>query len=353
MKMIPVAELTRFVVEVLEHYGVSGEDAKTTADVLVTTDSWGIGTHGTKLLGLYAKRLKAGGLKAKGRPRVSREGLSWAGVDADQAIGMVGSVFAMKTAMSKASQTGIAIVTVHNSCHFGAAGYYAFLAAQQGMIGLAMANDTPTVAAPGSKGPVFGTNPIAFGAPGGSHAPVVLDMATAVVAGGKITQALAAGRPIPEGWMVDLEGRSTTDGRLFAHSASLLPLAGFKGYGLAAMIEILSGVLSGSALRDKVGLWGHDLVKPSHHGHAFIAIDPILIAGQAFHRRMDELIDGVKASPVVGGLDPLCMPGENEHNERVAALTSGISLGDDVVKSLRVIAAEASLPFPFSLAESD
>jgi ureidoglycolate dehydrogenase (NAD+) len=350
MKTIPVAELTRFVVQVLEPYGVSAEDAEITADVLVTTDSWGIGTHGTKLLGLYAQRLKAGGLKAKGRPRVSREGPSWAAVDADQALGMVGSVFAMKTAMRKARQTGIAIVTVHNSCHFGAAGYYAFLAAQEGMIGLAMANDTPTVAAPGSKGPVFGTNPIAFGAPGGSHAPVVLDMATAVVAGGKITQAVAAGQPIPEGWMVDLEGRPTTDGKLFGHSASLLPMAGHKGYGMAAMIEILSGVLSGFALRDKVGLWAHDLVNPSHHGHVFIAIDPVMIAGDAFDQRMDELIDGVKASPVVEGTDPLCMPGEIEHNKRVAALKGGISLGDDVVESLRAAAAEASVALPSSLA---
>jgi LDH2 family malate/lactate/ureidoglycolate dehydrogenase len=304
-------------------------------------------------LGLYAKRLKAGGLKAKGRPKVSREGPSWAVVDADKAIGMVGSVFAMKTAMSKAGRTGIAIVTVHNSCHFGAAGYYAYLAARQGMIGLAMANDTPTVAAPGSKGPVFGTNPIAFGTPGGSHAPVVLDMATAVVAGGKITQALAAGQPIPEGWIVDFEGRPTTDGKLFAHSASLLPVAGYKGYGMAAMIEILSGVLSGSAMRGEVGLWGHDLVNPSDHGHAFIAIDPHMIAGRAFSRRMDEMIDGVKASPVVEGMESLFMPGEIEHNKRVAALQGGIPLGDDVVESLRATAAEASLVLASSLAASD
>jgi ureidoglycolate dehydrogenase (NAD+) len=171
-----------------------------------------------------------------------------------------------------------------------------------------------------------------------------------VVAGGKIVQAVATGKPIPEGWIVDGEGRTTTDGTLFGKGASLLPMAGHKGYGIAAMIEILSGVLSGSAVRGEVGLWAHDLVRPSNHGHVFIAIDPNLITGRdSFNQGMDKMIDGVKASPVVVGLNSLLMPGEIEHNKREAALKDGIPLGDDVVESLCATAAEASVSLPPSL----
>ena len=169
------------------------------------------------------------------------------------------------------------------------------------MICIAVANDTPSVAAPGSKGPVFGSNPFAFAAPGGAHPPVMLDMSTAVVAGGKVWQSVAAGKPIPEGWLVDTEGRATTDGTLYPDNASLLPVGGFKGYGLAIMIDVLAGVLSGANIRDKVGAWVYNPDTPTHHGHAFIVIDPRVINGsfESFQSGMNELIDGVKTCDTV------------------------------------------------------
>jgi LDH2 family malate/lactate/ureidoglycolate dehydrogenase len=348
MNKISVSSLKQFVLDVLAQCGVSPADAETTAEVLVTTDTWGVFTHGTKALRGYAKRLRAGGLNPTGRPAVEREGPAWALVNGDSSLAMVTGVFAMTTAIAKARASGIALVTVHNSCHFGAAGYYVHLAARENMIALAMANDVPSVAAPGSKGPVFGSNPFAFGAPGGAYPPVMLDISTAIVAGGKVWASLAEGRPIPGDWLVDSEGRPTTDGRLYPQRASLNPMAAHKGYGLALMIDVLSGVLSGSAVRDKVGSWTGDTPSiHTDHGHAFLVIDPAVVGpGIDFTGRMSSLIDGVKACPTIPASGPLKMPGEMEAGKAEQAAKEGIPLPDDVWESLRVAAGDASIPLP-------
>ncbi len=176
MKAIAVDELKAFVLQVLAKCGVGPEDAETTAEILVTTDTWGVYTHGTKALYAYTRRLRAQGLKPRGRPRVQKEGPAWALVDGDSSLGMVAGVFAMKLAIAKAKSSGVAFVVVRNSCHFGAAGYYASLAAVQGQIGIAVSNDVPSVAAPGSVGAVLGSNPFAFAAPSGHAGNLVLDI---------------------------------------------------------------------------------------------------------------------------------------------------------------------------------
>ena len=148
-KLVAVKDLDQFCRTALRRCGLNEEDAQRTADVLVTTDTFGVFTHGTKSLAGYIKRLRGGGLRADAVPQIVSEGPAWAIVDGQSAIGMVTSVFAMNTAMGKAATGGVAYVAVRNSCHFGAAGYYALLAARAGMIGMAMANDTPSMAVPG------------------------------------------------------------------------------------------------------------------------------------------------------------------------------------------------------------
>jgi len=165
--------------------------------VLVTTDSWGVFTHGTKLLGGYLTRVRAGGLRTDADPRVVSEGGAWAIVDGESVFGQVVATFAMKTAIEKARGSGIGYVGVRNSCHFGAAGYYAWLAAKENMIGQAMANDVPSMGVLGAKNAVTGTNPFAFAAPARAHDPILLDMALSTVAGGKIFAAHQRGEPIP------------------------------------------------------------------------------------------------------------------------------------------------------------
>src|SRR6266536_1575968 len=250
-----ISDLERFCLEALIKVGVSEADARTTTNVLVTTDTWGTFTHGTKALGAYIRRLRGGGLKTNGTPSVLAEGPAWAVVDGDSSLGMVSSVFAMHTAMDKAVTAGIALVGLRNNCHYGAAGYYAAMALEKDMIGISMANDIPTVNAPGARGPVMGSNPFGFAAPAGQEKHILLDIATSTVAGGKVFAAAALGKTIPGQWLLDANAQPTTDPTLFSHAASLTPLGGYKGYGLAFLIEVLAAILTGASIRWQVLSW--------------------------------------------------------------------------------------------------
>jgi LDH2 family malate/lactate/ureidoglycolate dehydrogenase len=319
---------------------MSNADSEMGADVLATTDAWGVFTHGTKSLAGYLRRLKAGGLRAQGKPRVIAEGGGWATVDGDASLGMVTSVFAMRTAIAKARQQGIAYVGVRNSCHFGAAGYYAWLAAREGLIGLAMANDIPSVAAPGSRGAVTGSNPLAYAVPAGKHRPMLLDISTATVAGGKVYAAKARGESIPNNWIIDATGQPTTDLSGFPHSCALLPMSGHKGYGLSLLIETLSGILSGAAVTWGVRSWSHDdATRHTLHGAAFLAIDvKCVLPEEQFTRKVEALIDEIHHAPRADGVERLLVPGELEWERYDRAMKEGIHLPGDVVENLKAAA---------------
>jgi len=342
---VSVANLHSFCLEALRKVGVNETDARTTADVLVTTDTWGTFTHGTKALRAYVRRLIGGGLRPSGRPKVVGEGPAWAMVDGDSSLGMVTSVFAMQTAMAKAATAGIACVGVNNNCHYGAAGCYAAMAVERNMIGLSMANDIPTVNATGAKGSILGSNPFAFAAPAGKERPVMLDMATSTVAGGKVFAAAALGKPIQPGWLLDLQGRPTLDATLFSHAASLTPLGGYKGYGIAFMIEILAAVLTSAAITWQVRSWTFsDASRPTGHGAMFIAVNiGAFLAVEDFKERMDHLIREVHASEKAEGVERIFVPGEIEFERREKALQEGIDLPDDVVASLHGLAEDLGL----------
>jgi len=342
---VSYSSLHRFVVEALRRVGVSDADARVTADVLATTDAWGIFTHGTKNVRGYLRRLKAGGLLAAGRPRLAAEGPAWGIVDGASALGMVTSVFAMQTAIRKARTCGIGYVGVRNSCHFGAAGYYAWLTAREGLIGLSMANDIPSVAAPGSRGGITGSNPISYAVPAGRHPPLLLDMSTATVAGGKVYAARTRGERIPDTWLIGADGKPTTDPSGYPDVGALQPAAGHKGYGIALLIETLSGLLSGAAFTWRVGTWmWDDGTKPTDHGAAFLAIDTNAIMPAAeFARRMEALVDEIHAAPRADGVDRLFVPGEMEWERHARAMQVGIQLPPDVVTSLEEAAKMTGL----------
>lgn len=342
---ISIASLTDFCVQALTRTGLSAIDATTTADALVTADAMGVFTHGTKLLAGYLHRLQGGGYRATGRPRVEREGPAWAVIDGDSALGQVGSVFAMRTAMTKARSAGIAYVGLRNTGHIGAAGYYAVMAAREGFIGMVTGNDMPSVAAPGSRGAVLGSNPIAYGVPVGDGDPILLDMATAAVAGGKVYAAHQRGEPIPPTWLIDSNGQPTTDGSLYPHHASLAPMAGHKGYGFGLWCEILSGILPGGRITWEIGSWIFDEPsKPSWHNASFIAIDVATIAPpDQFEVRLRKLIDEIHAAPTAEGVARVLLPGEREGTLYRQAQTQGIALPADVLTKLEGVAKEYSL----------
>jgi ureidoglycolate dehydrogenase (NAD+) len=344
-RAIRLEALRSFTASAFRAVGMSETDSSIGAEVLATTDAWGVFTHGTKSLAGYLRRLQAGGLRARGRPQIASEGPAWATVNGDSSLGMVTSVFAMQTAIAKARQQGIAYVGVHNSCHFGAAGYYAWLAAREGLIGIAMANDRPSVAAPGSRGAITGSNPLAYAVPAGKRRPIFLDISTATVAGGKVYAARARGEPIPNNWIIDAHGQPTSDPSGFPQVGALLPMAGHKGYGLSLLIETLSGILSGAAVTWGVQSWSRgDAAQPTLHGAAFLAIDVKCIAPrEEFARKVEDLIEEIHNSPRADAVERLLVPGELEWERYDRALRDGITLPSDVVENVKKAAEIAGV----------
>jgi ureidoglycolate dehydrogenase (NAD+) len=324
---------------------MSETDAVASAEVLAMTDAWGIFTHGTKSLGGYLRRLYGGGLNPRSQPTVIADGPAWAIVDGHSGLAMVTSRTAMRAAIAKAKTQGIAYAGVRNSCHFGAAGYYAWLAAKEGLIGIAMANDIPSVTAPGARGAVTGSNPLAYAIPADKHRPIILDMAISTVAGGKVNAAKALGLPIPDNWIVDRDGRPTTDPSQFLGGGALLPMGGHKGYGLALLIESLSGILSGAAITWGIRSWMlADASLPTEHGAAFLAIDPKCIAPEGkFHSVVDALIDEIHAAPKAEGSERIYVPGEREWDNYQRSTSEGITLPADVWESLYLAAKISDL----------
>ncbi len=338
-------DLHAFCTTALKNVGVAAADARTTADVLVTTDTWGVFTHGVKALRGYIRRLRGGGLRADARPEVVADGPAWAIVDGQSALGMVTSVYAMRVAMDKARASGIGYVGVRNSCHFGAAGYYANLAAADGMIGVAMANDIPSVTAPGARNAITGSNPLAYAVPTGSGPPILLDMATSIVAGGKVAAAHTLGKTIPPDWIIDRDGLPTTDPAAFSQGGALQPMAGHKGYGIALLIEALSALLTGALVTRQVLPWMHaDPSLPTGHGAAFIAIDiAALMPVDIFQQRADALVREIRTAPRAPGAERIYLPGEMEWERRERALKEGILLPPDVAVSVAALAEELGL----------
>jgi ureidoglycolate dehydrogenase (NAD+) len=344
-RAIPVGDLEQFCQAVLRKCGLTEADARTAADVLVTTDTYGVYTHGVKCLAGYVARLKAGGLKPDATPTVEREGPGWAIVDGHSALAMVTSVFAMNRAIEKARTTGIAYVGVKNSCHFGAAGYYVNLAAKADMIGLAMANDIPSMVTPGARKPVLGTNPFSYAVPAGDEDPIFLDIASSAAAIGRIRIAKALGQRVPDTWLVDLDGLPTGDAAAYPHAAMPQSFAGHKGYGIALMIEVLAGVLADGGIRWDISSWNEgDPQAPTNHGAAFLVIDiGQILPLPAFKKRMDAMIRDIRQTPKAKGADRVRVPGEMEWDKRREALANGIPLPEDVRASVQSAAAAAGV----------
>ena len=325
-------ELKLYAQSVLQAVGVGEVDAANAAEVLATTDAMGVFTHGTKLLSGYVRKLQGGGYRHDVSPVVEREGPGWAIVDGRSALGQVGSQFSINLAMEKAAQVGVAYIGLRNTGHIGAAGYYTQKAARQGFIAMVTGNDIPSVAAPGSKGPVLGSNPIAYGVPVPGCDPINLDIATAAVAGGKVYAAHQRGETIPENWLIDSEGKPTTDGGLYPADASLAPMAGHKGYGFGLWCEILSGALPGGHMRWDVGSWMFDPTdQPSWHNAGFIVMDTKVIADvEGYAQRMNKLIDEIHAVETAEGVEQVVLPGEFEWAHMARSHESGINLPADV-----------------------
>jgi LDH2 family malate/lactate/ureidoglycolate dehydrogenase len=306
---IPAEELRRLAASLLEKVGVSAEDAATAADVMVYADLKGVESHGVRWLDIYLQRIKAGGVNPKPKVEVLREKAGLLLLDGKSGLGQVAMSKAIERGIAKAQDAGMCAVAVRNSNHFGAAGYYAELAAKANMACMVMTNSTPLMAPWGGVTPCLGTNPVAFGFPS-DETPVVVDMATSAIARSKVFLAAQKGDSLPPGVALNLEGAPTTDPKE-AIEGVLLPLGGPKGYGLALVIDILSGVLSGSRFgRNIPSLFG--AVEQSQDiGHFamliniedFLSLDEFLLG-------MRRNKDALKSARLADGFEQIYLPGE-------------------------------------------
>lgn len=260
---------------------------------------------------------------------------------------MISSVKAMELACEKAQNTGIAIVTVKNSCHFGAAGYYANLAAQKGLIGIAMSNVDPNMTAPGARGKLLGNNPMAYASPANKVPSVFLDIAMSNVASLKVVQARKDGKQIPSTWIVDKDGLPTSDPSHYPEEGAMQPMAAHKGYGLAIMIDLLTGVLSGgcTSIGGEIPSWCFELDKPNNVCHSFIAIDPHFFLGSvSLADRVENMSGLLRKAPKAKGAERIYTPGEIEWAKHAIANSEGLTLPDEVKISLLDLADDVKIP---------
>ena len=343
--------LVEIYVKILKTTGMSSGNAYLAAKVLATTDMWGDPFHGGMSLGKFVMIAREGGMNPLAEIEVVKEGDSWAIIDGNDGLGHVTSCKAMEFAIRKARKNGgISIVGVKNSMHFGDAGYYALMAAKEDMIGLAMSNVNPVMTVPGGAGRILGNNPLAYAAPAGKEKPIFLDISMSKVAGAKLHYAESKGESIPEGWAIDSLGNPLTDPSLFNKDGggALLPIAKHKGYGLALLVEILAGVITGAAMTKDISVWEEECSTPSNEGHSFLAINiESLMPLENFKNRMDSLIRYIKTSPKAPGVDRIYLPGEMELEREEKARKEGVILEDPILESLEKTTKELKMESDF------
>lgn len=316
------------------------------ADTLVAADLRGANSHGVIRLPFLVDRLLKGGANRRPDIRVLSDAPATALIDGDGALGPVTACRAMDLAMEKARSQGIGFVAARNSDFIGACAYYAMMGLPSDMIGIAWTNGFPGMAAWGGRTNRIGNNPIAFAAPGGTHGPVVIDMAFSIVAGGRVRLAAKRNERIPRDWVVDREGNPTTDPADLAAGGALMPL-GYKGYGLAVFGEILCGVLTGSRILDEVTAWFVDTDRRTGNGHVHIAIDIArFVDPQAFKERIDAMSAKLKASPLAKDAAEILLPGERSEYRHRAQQKNGIAVPGPVAADLMALARKLGIAVP-------
>ena len=355
---VPAPRIREQLVSVLRAWGMSDAHADTTAEMMLETDLRGVDSHGISMLPTYDREYRAGRLNLRPSFKTVREGPAFALIDADASLGHPVSVHAMHLAVDKCRESGVAVVSVFNSHHFGAAGCYSRIAADRGVIGMVTASTRGVTMVPtfGAE-PVMGTNPLAFAAPARRNAPFELDMATTTVAAGKVKVYKLNHRTLPAGWVVDDKNKTVTDpeqafGYVFDKpEGGITPLGGsrevggHKGYGLAVMVHILGGALAGasfSPIRNRT----QKPSDPHNIGHFFMAIDPRAFRGEGeFEEDLDQVIDTLHGAKRADPAQPVLVAGDPEMATRSERLRDGVPVPDDLLEQLRGVAKSANVAF--------
>ena len=343
-------DLRKLAADVLAYFQMPAGDAKLAAEILVDADLRGIDSHGIAHLPghrAYAGGLQNGMVNPEPDWKVVRETPTTALVDGDGGLGLIVAHRAMKLAIKKGSECGIGMVSVTNGRHFGAAGYYSAMALPHDMIGIAMTNTPPVMVPTFGKERRLGSNAMSFAAPTDKEPPYVLDMASSAVAVGKLEIARRKGEPIPHGWAIDGDGNPTSNPNSYWEGGGLLPLgssvelSNHKGYGLAILVDILSGVLSGAGFG---AILSRETLEMSHFFGA-ISIEAFRPVDE-FKTMMDDMLATLKATPTLEGGERVLVPGQREHEAFLERSRLGIPLHPNVVENLAELARELGIRFP-------
>lgn len=354
---IPVNVIENFMMDVFQGLGVPQEDARMCSDVLIASDLRGIESHGVARLKYYYDRIRRGQHRTRSEMEIVKETETTALVDGQHGMGHVIAYRSMRLAMDKARRYGLGAVAVRNSTHFGIAGYYSLMAADEGMIGLTVTNARPAVAPTFGTEPMLGTNPIAFAAPSDMPYPFCFDAATPITQRGKIEVLTRAEKCVPEGWVIDAEGNPLTDPDriledLGQATAALLPLGGageemggHKGYGLGTVVEILSAALSGGPfMKDLLGFAPDGARRPYMLGHFFLAIDvEHFVPLEEFRRITGGIMRALQNARKAPGQERIYVAGEKEYEMEKIVREQGVPVNPNLHRELQTMRDELGI----------
>jgi LDH2 family malate/lactate/ureidoglycolate dehydrogenase len=337
--------LETFIAAALRSVGLPDGDAATCAELMTRADLNGADGHGIFRLPQYVRRIKAGAVNVTPKVRIEREMAGMALVDGDNGMGHVVMKFAAETAIAKAKTAGVAWVGVHHSNHAGPASLYAAMPLAHDMIGLYLAVGNANHMAPwGGIDMLLSTNPIAVAVPGLEEGPVVLDMATTVAAYGKVKTKAQRGEMMPEGWMIDYQGKPLTDPKK-SNEGMLLPIGGYKGYGLSLLFGLLAGTLNGAALGSRTVDFNADDSSVTDTGHTIVAIS-LEAFGElnAIKRDVDRVVRELRASRRLPGVDRVWLPGEQSQAKLAERTRDGVPLPPALLAALNTLAVDLGIP---------
>lgn len=353
---VSLESLKGFVKELFVKVGMPSEDAETEAKVLVWANLRGVDSHGVQLIPWYVQAVDIGHMNPRPKIKILKETPATLLIDADHAFGPVVTTFVMKQVMEKARKVGIGWAYIRDTNHQGAMGYYALMAAEQGLAGISSVCSRPNTAPYGAKAVGVSNNPIAIAVPAKHHPPLILDMATSVAAQARLTLAKEKGDPIPEGWVLDEEGNPITDP---TKAAIMLPFGGFKGSGLSLMTEcLISLMVDNPKLEPHLGpdvkpfrigpLAGNEERIRQHIQNSLVAAIDIgtFTDVETYKEHIDTLIDRLKALPKAKGFSEIFLPGEPEDRTAEDRLKNGIPLPENTVRNLKSIAEQFGIEFP-------
>jgi len=340
-RRFPAGDLEAFVARALTALGLPSSDAEQVARLMILADLRGADGHGIFRLPQYVRRIRAGGLNVRPNIRVVQETEAMTLVDGDDGMGHLVMRFAVQIAMGKAKHAGVSWVGVRQSNHAGPAALYAMMPLERDMIGIYIAVGSANHLPPwGGIDLLLSTNPIAFAIPALEEPPIVLDMATTVAAYGKVKTKAQRGEQLPEGWMIDAFGRPLTDPKR-AEEGFLLPIGGYKGYGLALVFGLLAGTLNGAAFGRDVIDFNKDDKTPTNTGQVIVALNIAHFSSvQTFKRNVDEVIRDMRNSRRMPGVERIRVPGEQSHAIWLERSATGVPMNDTLFKDLQRLASD-------------